>query len=94
MLMETKILNANIIAGNVHRLRLAANLTQSELAKKLNETNEVYKLWNNTEKNSKERKKTGKIKNKLINELEEEFKINKEVIREALKKDNILKILD
>ena len=66
----------------------------SELAKKLNETNEVYKLWNNTEKNSKERKKTGKIKNKLINELEEEFKINKEVIREALKKDNILKILD
>ena len=26
-------MNATIIAGNVHRLRLAANLTQTELAK-------------------------------------------------------------
>ncbi len=31
--MENKILNLAIIAGNVHQLRLAANLTQTELAK-------------------------------------------------------------
>ena len=45
MLMETKILNANIIAGNVHRLRLAANLTQSELAKKLNVSTSSINAW-------------------------------------------------
>lgn len=45
MLMETKILNATIIAGNVHRLRLAANLTQSELAKKLNVSTSSVNAW-------------------------------------------------
>ena len=43
--METKILNATIIAGNVHRLRLAANLTQSELAKKLNVSTSSVNAW-------------------------------------------------
>ena len=45
MLMETKILNATIIAGNVHRLRLAAKLTQSELAKKLNVSTSSVNAW-------------------------------------------------
>ena len=43
--METKILNATIIAGNVHRLRLAAKLTQSELAKKLNVSTSSVNAW-------------------------------------------------
>ena len=43
--METKILNATIIAGNVHRLRLAANLTKSELAKKLNVSTSSVNAW-------------------------------------------------
>ena len=45
MLMETKILNATIIAGNVRRLRQAANLTQSELAKKLNVSTSSVNAW-------------------------------------------------
>ena len=45
MLMETKILNVAIIAGNVHRLRLAANLTQSELAKKLHVSTSSVNAW-------------------------------------------------
>jgi DNA-binding XRE family transcriptional regulator len=43
--METKILNATIIAGNVHRLRLAANLTQSELAQKLHVSTSSVNAW-------------------------------------------------
>ena len=43
--METKILNATIIAGNVRRLRQAANLTQSELAKKLNVSTSSVNAW-------------------------------------------------
>ena len=45
--MENKILNVTIIAGNVHQLRLAANLTQSELAKKLNVSTHSVNAWEN-----------------------------------------------
>ena len=43
--METKILNVTIIAGNVHRLRLAANLTQSELAKLIHLSTSSVNAW-------------------------------------------------
>ena len=43
--METKILNATIIAGNVHRLRLAANLTQSKLAQTLHVSTSSVNAW-------------------------------------------------
>ena len=43
--MENKILNATIIAGNVHQLRLAANLTQSELASKLHVSTSSVNAW-------------------------------------------------
>ena len=35
MLMENKILNVTTIAGNVHQLRVAVNLTQTELTKRI-----------------------------------------------------------
>ena len=43
--MENKLLNVSIIAGNVHRLRLAANLTQSELAQKLHVSTSSVNAW-------------------------------------------------
>ena len=45
MLMENKLLNVSIIAGNVHQLRLAANLTQSELAQKLHVSTSSVNAW-------------------------------------------------
>ena len=45
--MENKILNVTIIAGNIHQLRLAANLSQLELAKLIHvSTSSVY-AWEN-----------------------------------------------
>ena len=43
--MENKFLNVAIIAGNVHQLRQAANLSQSELAKKLNVSTSSVNAW-------------------------------------------------
>ena len=43
--MENKILNVTIIAGNVHQLRLAANLTQSELAKLIHVSTSSINAW-------------------------------------------------
>ena len=43
--METKILNVTIIAGNVHQLRLAANLSQTELAKQLDVSTSSVNAW-------------------------------------------------
>ena len=43
--MENKILNVTIIAGNVHQLRLAANLSQLELAKKLRVSSSSINAW-------------------------------------------------
>ena len=45
--MENKIFNMTIIAGNVHQLRLAANLSQAELAKKLNVSKTSISAWEN-----------------------------------------------
>ena len=45
--MESKIFNMTIIAGNVHQLRLAANLSQAELAKKLNVSKTSISAWEN-----------------------------------------------
>lgn len=43
--MEKNLLDVTIIAGNIHQLRLAANLSQSELAKKLNVTQSAICSW-------------------------------------------------
>lgn len=43
--METCILNVTVIAGNIHRLRLAANLSQTELAKKLYVNKKTVYMW-------------------------------------------------
>lgn len=45
MLMGNKILNVTIIAGNVHQLRLAANLTQTELAKLIHVSTSSINAW-------------------------------------------------
>lgn len=45
--MENRILNVTIIAGNIHQLRLAANLSKTELAKKLNVSNRSISAWEN-----------------------------------------------
>lgn len=45
MLMENKILNVTIIAGNVHQLRQAANLTQTELAKLIHVSTSSINAW-------------------------------------------------
>ncbi len=45
MLMENKILNVAIIAGNVHQLRLAANLSQKELAKLIHVSSSSISAW-------------------------------------------------
>ena len=43
--MENKFLNVTIIAGNVHQLRLAANLSQSELANLLHVSTSSISAW-------------------------------------------------
>lgn len=43
--MENKFLNITIIAGNVHQLRLAANLTQTELAKLIHVSTSSINAW-------------------------------------------------
>ena len=43
--MENIFLNKTIIAGNVHQLRLAANLTQSELAKLVHVSTNSINAW-------------------------------------------------
>ena len=43
--METNILNMSIIANNIRRLRLLANLTQTELAKKLHVSTSSIYAW-------------------------------------------------
>ena len=43
--MENKILNVTIIAGNVHQLRLAANLSQKELAKLIHVSSSSISAW-------------------------------------------------
>ena len=45
--MENRILNVSIIAGNIHQLRLAANLSQLELANKLNVSKSSISAWEN-----------------------------------------------
>ena len=45
MLMENKFLNVAIIAGNVHQLRQAANLSQSELAKLIHVSKSSINAW-------------------------------------------------
>ena len=45
MLMKNKILNVTIIAGNVHQLRLAANLTKTELAKFIHVSTSSINMW-------------------------------------------------
>ena len=56
MLMENKFLNVAIIAGNVHQLRQAANLSQSELAKLIHVSKSSINAWeraqHSTSKNS------------------------------------------
>ena len=43
--MENKFLNVAIIAGNVHQLRQAANLSQSELAKLIHVSTSSINAW-------------------------------------------------
>ncbi len=43
--MEKQVLKKSIIAGNVHQLRLAANLSQTELAKILHVSNKTIRMW-------------------------------------------------
>lgn len=43
--MENKFLNVAIIAGNVHQLRQAANLSQSELAKLIHVSKSSINAW-------------------------------------------------
>ena len=45
MLMENKLLDVTIIAGNVHQLRLAANLSQKELAKLIHVSSSSISAW-------------------------------------------------
>ena len=43
--MENIFLNKTIIAGNVHQLRLAANLSQTELAKLIHVSTSSIYAW-------------------------------------------------
>ena len=43
--MEKNFLNVAIIAGNVHQLRQAANLSQSELAKLIHVSKSSINAW-------------------------------------------------
>ena len=43
--MENKFFNVAIIAGNVHQLRQAANLSQSELAKLIHVSKSSINAW-------------------------------------------------
>lgn len=43
--MGKMLLNKTVIAGNVHQLRLAANLSQLELAKRLHVSSSSISAW-------------------------------------------------